>query len=154
MVPCRPHGRDENFMTARSDADIARRLRSLVAVCSLFSIAVGLMGLAGWALQNQTMRRVLPGLATMKANTAVCFVLIGLSLWWLGARDKRSSPIANWIAKAAAALVSTVGLLSLLEFLGGWNFGIDQLFFVETAEVGIGSVRPGLMSPVTALAFV
>ncbi len=140
-------------MTPALDPRLSRKLGQIVSFSSLFSIGIGLIGLAGWVLQIEVLRRVFPGLATMKANTALCFVLIGLSLWWLGAHD-RPGPVSNWIAKAAMALVSAVGLLSFLEFLGGWNFGIDQLLFVETAEGAIGSIRPGLMSPVTALAFV
>jgi len=131
-----------------------KHLRRFVAFSSLFSIAAGLSGMAGWVFQIEILRRVFPGLASMKANTAACFVLVGLSLWWLGGHNKPSRPVSNWIAKAAAAMVGTVGLLSFLEFMGGWNFGIDQLLFVETAEGAIGSVRPGLMSPITALAFV
>ena len=140
-------------MTSKLEPSISRRLAQFVAFSSLFSIAAGLVGLAGWAFRIEILKTVLPGLATMKANTAACFVLIGFSLWWLGAHDRPIS-VSSWFAKAGAAMVSGVGLLSFLEFLGGWNFGIDQLFFVETAEGAIGSVRPGLMSPITALAFV
>jgi PAS domain S-box-containing protein len=141
-----------NNSPGQREPRIARRVGQFVAFCGLFSIAVGLAGLAGWVFQVRILKSVLPGLVAMKANTAACFVLIGVSLWWLRAHDT-SRPFSNWMAKAAAAVVSTVGLLSFLEFLGGWNFGIDQLLFVETAEAAIGSVRPGLMSPITALAF-
>jgi PAS domain S-box-containing protein len=138
--------------TLQLNPRVSRKLDQFVAFSSLFSIAVGLAGLAGWIFQIEILRRVFPGLVAMKVNTAASFLLIGLALWWMGRHD-RSSPVSNWIAKAAAAIVTAVGLLSFLEFLGGWNFGIDQLFFVETAEGAIGSIRPGLMSPVTALTF-
>jgi PAS domain S-box-containing protein len=141
-------------MTTQPDPRLVRKLSLFVVFSSLFSISVGLTGLAGWIFEIEILKSVFPGLVTMKANTAVCFVLIGLSLWWLGIHDKRSSPVSTWIAKAAAAIASAVGLLSFLEFLGGWNFGIDQLLFVESAGGALGSVRPGLMSPITALAFV
>ena len=136
------------------DSHTQVKLNWFVGFASLFSIAVGLIGMAGWVFRIEILKAVFPGLVTMKANTAACFVLIGSSLWWLGTHDRHSSPVSNWIAKAAAAMVGMVGLVSFLEFLGGWNFGIDQRFFVETAEGAIGSVRPGLMSPITALAFV
>jgi PAS domain S-box-containing protein len=139
-------------MTHRLDPGMARKFGQFVAISSLFSIAVGLAGLAGWVFHVPILKSVLPGLVTMKANTAACVVLIGVSLWWLRAPD-RPRPFSNLMANGAAAVVSAVGLLSFLEFLGGWNFGIDQFFFVEAAEEAIGSVRPGLMSPITALAF-
>src|SRR5579859_1743492 len=135
------------------DPHTERKLSQFVSFCSLFSVAVGLVSLAGWALQIEILKAVLPGLVTMKANTAVCFVLIGVSLWWLGAQDRSGARIASGMAKAAAAIVGIVGLLSFVEFMGGWNFGIDQRLFVDTGG-GIGSVRPGLMSPITGLAFV
>jgi len=138
-------------LTHALDPRIAHKFGLFVAFSSLLSIAIGLAGLAGWVFHVPILKSVLPGLVTMKANTAICFVLIGVSLWRLRAHDTR--PFSNWMAKAAAAIVSAVGFLSFLEFLGGWNFRIDQLLFVETAEAAVGSVRPGLMSPITALAF-
>ena len=144
---------EENFMTPQLDPRLSRKVGQFVFFSSMFSIAVGLMGLAGWVFQIEILKAVFPGLVAMKANTAACLVLIGLSLWWLGAGDRSSRPVSR-IAKAAAAMVSAVGLLSFLEFMGGWNFGIDQLLFAETAQEAIGSVRPGLMSPITALVFV
>jgi PAS domain S-box-containing protein len=141
-------------MTPQLDPGISRKLGQFVSFCSLFSIAVGLTGLAGWIFQIEILKAVFPGLVAMKANTAACFVLIGVSLGWLGAHDRGCSPVSSGIAKAAATMVSAVGLLSFLEFLGGWNFGIDQRLFAETVEEAIGSIRPGLMSPITALAFV
>ena len=46
-----------------------------------------------------------------------------------------------------------VGLLSLIEHVAGWDLGIDQLLFQETAADAMGSLRPGLMAPITALDF-
>ena len=46
-----------------------------------------------------------------------------------------------------------MGLLSLTEHVVGWDLGIDQLLFQETAADAIGSLRPGLMAPITAMDF-
>jgi hypothetical protein len=45
-------------------------------------------------------------------------------------------------------------LLSIAEFAFGWDLGIDQLLFTESVQEAVGSVRPGLMSPVTAVNFI
>jgi PAS domain S-box-containing protein len=53
-----------------------------------------------------------------------------------------------------AALVALIGMLSLLEHAGGWNVGIDEVLFRDDNPwEAFGSVRPGLMAPITALDF-
>jgi PAS domain S-box-containing protein len=141
----------EDSMTAKLEPIISQKLAQFVAFSSLFSMAAGLVGLAGWVFRIEILKTVLPGLVAIKANTAICLVLIGLSLWLQRSQHPGPPRLAGWIARTIAAIVSGVGLLSFLEYLGGWDFGIDQLLFVQTAEAAIGSVRPGLMSPVTAL---
>ena len=139
-------------MTPPLDPRNSHRVGRFVAFSSLFSIGVGLVGLAGCLFHLLLLRTVLPGLIAIKANTAVCLILIGLSLWCLREQDKSTTVSATkWLGKTTAAIAVLVGLLSLVEFLGNWNFGVDQLLFTETASGAVGSVRPGLMSPVTAL---
>ena len=99
------------------------------------------------------MTSILPGQVAVKANTAACFVLIGFALWFL---KKEQLPFASgWklAAQIAAAIVSVVGLLSLLECLWGWDLGIDRVLFTAGPEDIPGSLRPGLMSPITAFGF-
>jgi len=104
-------------------------------------------------LHIQIVKSILPGQVAVKANTAACFILIGFALWIL--RREQPSRAAGWrlAAKIAAGLTSVAGLLSLPECLWGWDLGIDQLLFTAGAEDIPGSVRPGLMSPITAFAF-
>ncbi len=52
-----------------------------------------------------------------------------------------------------ALVVSAVGLLSFLEYWYGWNLGLDQLLVLAGADDAPGSVRIGLMSPITGLGF-
>jgi PAS domain S-box-containing protein len=90
----------------------------------------------------------------MVANTGACFVLIGVSLWLLQRRHSRSQAWAGKLtAKSAAAIASTVGLLSLSEHLCRVDLGIDQLLFAVPPAMETATARPGLMSPITAGAF-
>jgi PAS domain S-box-containing protein len=96
------------------------------------------------------LKSVLPGMVTMKANTALCFVLLGISLWLL--IPEQSSQRDRFIAKVFASVVAIIGTLTLSEYMFGWDLGLDQLLFKETAEA-VGTSHPGRMAPSAALNF-
>jgi signal transduction histidine kinase len=81
----------------------------------------------------------------MKANTALCLSLLGLSL--LLRIDRDVSDRRRWIGKGAALLVLLVALATLIEYLGSTDLGIDRLFFSESGAT-VSNVRP---APNTAL---
>jgi len=85
----------------------------------------------------------------MKANTALCFLLVAAAVWLLWRPDGGRQWTAGLSLAAAAALV---GLLSLCEYVLGRDLGIDQLLFHEAAGA-VGTSNPGRMAPNTALAF-
>jgi PAS domain S-box-containing protein len=138
-----------------SDPDAVRGLNRFVALASLFSIAVGLAGLIGWTFDIGILKSVIPGQVIIKPNAAVALVLCGGSLWLLRCRDAQPPAGMRRLAgQALALIVALVGLLSMSEHLFGWDLGIDQALFVdENPFEAFGSVRPGLMAPITALDF-
>ena len=101
----------------------------------------------GWVFKIPALTSILPGLATMKANSALAFVLAAISLWLVTGedRDQRS----NLIAKVCATITMLIGLLTLGEYIFGWDFGIDQLLFQD--KLAPQNAYPGRMSPATAL---
>ncbi|MBI4055465.1 MAG: PAS domain S-box protein [Elusimicrobia bacterium] len=112
--------------------------------------ASGGVVLLGWAFDIEVLKSVLPMWVTMKANTAACFVLAGFSLWCK--QQGQTYPKSYPFSQACAAMVVLVGSLTWMEYLFGWNLGIDQLLFREGGEA-IGTSSPGRMAPNTALAF-
>jgi PAS domain S-box-containing protein len=143
----------EDFIPYKLDTGVLRRLHQFVTGVSALSMGFGLWVLAGWALDLQWMKSILPGQVAVKANTAACFILIGFALWIL--RREQGPGAAGWrlAAKLAAIVASIVGLLSLLQFLFGSDLGIDQFLFTAGAEDVPGSARPGLMSPIAGFSF-
>lgn len=130
-----------------------RRTAAPGALSRAASVAVVLVAglvLAGWLLDISALKSVLPGLVTMKANTAVAFIAAAVALWLLAAesRDRRVRRVADGCALGVAA----VGLLTLCEYLFGWDLRLDQWLFREPPGAP-GTFSPGRMAPTTALNF-
>ena len=115
---------------------------------------VGSAVLLGWAFDLEFLKSVLPGLPSMVPNTASGLVLSGLSLWALRKHQlHQSATVTHHISKALAVVVLLVGTLTLTEYLFGWDFGIDRLWFKEKL-VRSSATFPGRLSPHTALTFI
>lgn len=140
-------------MNPISSADRARgtaRLAPLIGTCVGFA---GLTVLLGWMFDIPALKSVLPGFATMKANTALGFVLVGAGLWLSG--PKKASDASRWNARLAtgcAVVLGALGLLTLAEYGFYLDLGIDQLLFRDV-RVSPGSMVPGRMAVTTALNF-
>jgi diguanylate cyclase (GGDEF)-like protein len=86
------------------------------------------------------LKSVLPGLSTMKANTAISIGALGASLTLA-----RSSPPLRILGQTAAAIALGIGLLTLAEYALGWDVGIDELLFKDSAvSSGRAAGRPAL----------
>lgn len=131
-----------------------KRLRELLGYCSLaaswFVMLVAIAVLAGWKLDIEILKTVLPGQVTMKTNTALGFFMAGWCLWLL--RRARVAGCPSRFAIVLAWLVLLIGLLSLGEYLTHWNPGIDQVLFHEPPGAQ-GTGDPNRMSQATALSF-
>lgn len=113
-------------------------------------MALSLLVLIGWAWDVVIFKRVLPGLVTMKPNTAVAFMLSGHALWLLSTNPSQDSWRRRW-AIVLSLVVSVIGLLTLSQYLFGWDLGIDRLLF--SAAIQVDSQPPGRMSPASAFSF-
>ncbi len=136
-----------------SDPRIRRFLDQYSTICSLLAIGFGLVVLVGWAFHLQILKSFVPGQVAVKPNTAVGFILLGIAWWLLKKEHPELHKVWAWLARFMALITSTIGLVSFLEYWRGWDLGIDQLLFKTPAADALGSVRPGLMSPITAAGF-
>ena len=107
--------------------------------------------LCGWALDNPALRSLHSSLFAMKANTAIGLLFGGAALFFTVTAEHRAGAQQR-IAQGCAVLVALIGLLTLTEYVVGWNIGIDELLFRDSDRV-IGSSNPGRMAPNTAAAF-
>ncbi|MGI0487972.1 response regulator [Pantanalinema rosaneae CENA516] len=135
-------------LRSRHHAQWLTALRSSSRIASLLVIAIGGIVLVGWLFDLPALKSVLPIWVTMKANTAIAFMLAGCSLWQL----QHSQLSSTRIARICAGLVLAIGLLTLIQYNFGINLGIDQLIFSESADA-VGTFAPGRMAANTAFNF-
>ncbi|MDJ1174614.1 sensor histidine kinase [Roseofilum capinflatum] len=111
---------------------------------------IGCIVIVGWCFDIGLLKSVLPGLVTMKANTAFGFIFSGLSLWaW---HQTPGNTKTRLLAQGSAILVFLIGFLTLVQY--GWNvdLGIDQLVFQESVDA-VATASPGRMALNSAFNF-
>jgi PAS domain S-box-containing protein len=119
----------------------------------IFIFLSALLVLVGWYIDNPILQRLYPTLPNMKANTAVCFLLLSINLWLINSTILSDKPeIKRFIILGGALCVFIIASLTLLQYIGGWNFGIDQLLFIEPLTPQ-SAPWPGRMALSTAIGF-
>ncbi|MEG4811227.1 PAS domain S-box protein [Microcoleus sp. F8-D3] len=119
-------------------------------MASLLVIAIGCLVLLGWQFDISLLKSGFPGMiSTMKANTAICFLLAGVSLRLLQYQRTR---LHDRIAQGMAGFIVIIGMLTLIQYIFGWKLGIDEWLFPD--YVSSATPYPGRMAANTALNFV
>jgi PAS domain S-box-containing protein len=132
------------------DTRLFKRLHMYCDASAIAAAGMGCLVLFGWAFHIEHLKSVVPGLVTMKANTALGLAFSGTSLWLLlpGESHTRRRLIAHFLA----LLVTVIGAATLCEYLFGLNLRIDQLLFNEPTGT-VATYSPGRMAPTTTTAF-
>jgi two-component system cell cycle sensor histidine kinase/response regulator CckA len=127
-----------------------RVLKRCPSVLAMLVIAIACVVLSGWFLHSEAIKRIGPKMASMKPNTAFCFLLAGAALWLRASRprDERAARVAQILA----ATIFLVGVLTISETATGLNLGIDELLFRDTPG-SAAPLSPGRMSLATAFFF-
>jgi len=119
---------------------------TIIKATAVLSILVGFLAITGWIFDIQVLKSVITGFPNMKFNSAVCFILAGISLIML-LSEKTSS---RSVSKLLSLLVFLIGLISFTENLFHYNSGLDDLFFYNTTFSSPGSAR---MASATSFSF-
>jgi signal transduction histidine kinase len=138
-------------MSSRPRFRPALLVHRLPAVASGLSIVVGAAVLLGWLTGVSELASLSPNWVTMKANTAICFILAGVSLLLL--RERQTDVLCRRVGQLFAVFVIVLSILVLLEWYLELDFGIDQMLVKESPNAAATSV-PGRMSMPSAVNFI
>jgi len=134
-------------MKFQSNIHVLSFLRSSVNAASIVVFGVGLVVLLGWVMALPALRSIVPGLPAIRFNTALSFLLLGSSLWFL--QNEEASHAQKGIGKTLTSLALVISLLTLSEYLFGWDLGIDELFIRDLDSPP--DLFPGRVSPIAVL---
>lgn len=136
-------------MDTAEDQPITNKFVSFSRYSSLAVTVIGIFALTGWIFDIQVFKSVLPGLPTMKANTALAFILAGIVLWFANRGKLELVPFR--IVQICSSLVFVIGLFTLMQYSFRWDLGIDQLVFKDLQTQP--DSFPGRMAFASALCF-
>lgn len=130
----------------RNDEDIPDNsfVSHLLVIIGGWIISIlGFTVLFGWYTHNETLIQVSAAFVPMQYNTALGFVVSGLSFVMI--RQYHA------VVALCGAFVLFLGLLTLLQYIFGFDLGIDQLMMKH--YISVATSNPGRMAPNTALCF-
>jgi PAS domain S-box-containing protein len=111
---------------------------------------VGGVSLVGWLFNSPALKSVVPGMAAVQFNAALCFLLAGVALCLLA--PPAAAPRRRFAGQALAAAVCLLSAVSLLEQLTPTGRQLDQVLLAGVEWV-TGSPLRGRMSFASALTF-
>jgi PAS domain S-box-containing protein len=142
--------RNEPFTWLKHQLSLLTLNKRTAQIASAIAILVGCLVLLSWSWDISFLKSVIPQATTMKANTAIGFILAGISLGLQTRR--RKSTLTTTLAQGCAIAVITLGLLNLFQYLFNCNLGIDELLF-QDFPISPETAYPGRMEDNTALNF-
>lgn len=126
----------------------------LAKVASSMAIILGMGTIMAWIFYFWIPVNYQLLLTPVTPNTAICFILSGISLWLQSEKNKKLSPL-HYLALISSAGVFLLAFLSLFEYFFNINIGVDEGLFKEPLSHlrAISELPPGRISPFAATNF-
>lgn len=145
-----PGSKDLNY------SPLTTQLQHFSQKISLVVVLIGVAVIVGWVFDIAVLKSILPGLPTMKVNTALGFFLGGTSLqlwhWELNKKKANETQKIQLLSCIAACLMVFIALLTLIQYGFNVNLGIAQGLMQQPEPLG-STAASGRMALNTALAF-
>jgi PAS domain S-box-containing protein len=128
-----------------------KQYNSISKTLAVVISSIGIIVFIGWLLDISILKSIVPNALTMKANTALCFILGGFSLWHIN--EEKQNGLKKMCSITFPSIMILMALLTLGESLFEINLGIDEFLFND--ETGaLATSAPGRMAPLTAFCFI
>ncbi len=125
---------------------IARFLAVVVSI-------IGVMVMAGWVLEIEILKRILPQWVTMKFTTAFSFLLSGVTLYFISKIVEGNRALAQLVIPITTLTTLTLMLTLLASSVLGVRTGVEDLF-VKESQGAIKTSSPGRPSIGTMACFI
>ena len=121
-------------------------------VLGIAVLVTGLTVSAGWFLNDELLKSIIPNQVTMKFSTAVSFVFTGASLYFLVRIKEGKASFAHIVLPTAGLVIILLMTTVTVSVLLGVNTNIEKLFVEEGQQVAL-TTKPGQPSLSTMMNF-
>ncbi|MBA3856308.1 MAG: hypothetical protein C0507_05300 [Cyanobacteria bacterium PR.3.49] len=128
-----------NPVTDDSTARVSQVFVLLAYWCSFITMAVGVLALAGWFLNQPYLQNPLSGSAPVSNTGSLALLFLGASLLYSlkGLGDKKAATCAQ----ITATVPILIGIAALTSFAGFFNLDFDQVLFRSAVDTSRGSAQ-------------
>jgi PAS domain S-box-containing protein len=121
--------------------------KKVISIVCVYTLLITISVTIGWIFDIEVLKAVVPGYPSMKFNAVLCFALAGFILYFLNSSAQRKTSIVLSI------FLILLSFTSFFQDIFNFNFGIDQLLFVDYESIKNGAPYPGRMATLTSVCF-
>lgn len=125
---------------------------NIITVICLIILAVGIMVIAGWAVHNPLLIKIVPFAVSMKFSTAVCFICSALILHLIRCDLNGQKSLAHTFLPLPCLVITLLLTAILLAMFLRISTGIENLFIKENPNA-IATVYSGHPSVISIINF-
>ena len=141
------------FYESENEFLLEKKFKTLSFWFGVAVILISLLVLIGWIQDIRVFKSISPSWISMKSNTALCFLLAGISIALQNPiKPHINSGYKKTLSITAVSVFGLIAALNLYEYFFKINPSIDELIFKEDARP-FATLYPGRMAPITVLCF-
>ena len=120
----------------------------LSQLCGIIAAALGILAIMGWLMGWRTLSSIRADYIPMAPNTALSFIVLGISLCALITEKKQGLKLS----KIGATVIFVLSLIRFAEFSVNINLNVDRWIFQAPSEK-LGLIPVGQMALPTTINF-